>query len=181
MPAALPIGFPPPTEVGVIEVKHYPEYRAVTYTHTGDVRQATRVAFDPLFQHISSNQIAMTTPVEARYLGEESAHLDSPSTAEVSFLYPSPNIIPHRIDAGVKVTDYPAMTAVSTGIQGAYSWESYQTHLLKLLDWLAQNPQYEMAGPPRRLLYNSPMTPESLKRSEVQIPIVPVGINLKKY
>lgn len=173
MPAALPLGFPPPTEVGVIEVKQYPAYRAVTYTHAGELQQATRFAFDPLFQHISSNQIAMTTPVEARYLGNSPAQIDSPTTAEVSFLYPDPNITPQRVDAGVKITDTPPLTVVSIGIQGAYTWESYQTNLRRLQDWLAQNPQHEIAGSPRRLLYNSPMTPESIKRSEVQIPIVP--------
>ncbi|TAE56276.1 MAG: hypothetical protein EAZ88_04455 [Oscillatoriales cyanobacterium] len=63
----LPSGFPEPANIGVIEVKQYPQYRAVTYTHAGDLRQATGIAFNPLFQHISNNQIAMTTPVEARY------------------------------------------------------------------------------------------------------------------
>lgn len=172
MSAALPVGFPQPTEIGEIEVKQYPEYRAVTYTHTGEAQQATGVAFNPLFQHISSNQIAMTTPVEARYLESSPAQIDSPNTVEVSFLYPNPDINPQQIDAGVKVTDYPAMTVVSAGIQGAYTWESYQINLRRLQDWLAENPQYQVAGSPRRLLYNSPMTPESMKRSEVQIPIL---------
>ncbi|MCT7952271.1 heme-binding protein [Ancylothrix sp. C2] len=164
MPAGLPIGFPPPTEDGIIELKFYPEYRAVTYTHTGQPQYATRAAFDPLYQHISSNQIAMTTPVEARYLEQKTA-------VEVSFLYPNSNINPQTIDPNVKVTDYPAMTVISAGIQGAYSWENYQSTLQELQNWLHQHPEYNIVGPPRRLLYNSPMTPEPMKRSEVQIPV----------
>lgn len=167
----LPIGFPPPTETGLIEIKQYPEYRAVTYTHNGEVQQASRVAFNPLYQHISNNNISMTTPVEVRYYGDLPVQIDSYTHADVSFLYSDPKISPTSIAPNVKVTDYPPMTVVSIGIQGAYTWESYQIHLQKLETWLNQHPEYKIVGESRRFLYNSPMTPESLKRSEVQIPI----------
>ncbi|WP_199314039.1 heme-binding protein [Planktothrix sp. FACHB-1365] len=165
--ASLPDGFPQPTPVGVIEVKQYPAYRGVTYLHQGDLTQATRRAFNPLFQHISSNNISMTTPVEARYLQES----ESINQAEVSFLYSHPEITPQQIQSDVNVTDTPTMKVVSIGIQGAYTWESYQIHLQRLKNWLKQHPEYEIIGSPRRLFYNSPMTPEHLKYSEVQIPI----------
>ena len=99
---ALPSGFPEPAQIGVIEVKQYPQYRAVTYTHAGDLRQATGIAFNPLFQHISNNQIAMTTPVEARYTAT-SEQIDAVPQAEVSFLYPAPNIAPSSVNFGVEV------------------------------------------------------------------------------
>ena len=94
----LPSGFPEPAQIGVIEVKQYPQYRAVTYTHAGDLRQATGIAFNPLFQHISNNQIAMTTPVEARYTAT-SEQIDAVPQAEVSFLYPAPNIAPSSVNS----------------------------------------------------------------------------------
>ncbi|MCC3595345.1 MULTISPECIES: heme-binding protein [unclassified Microcoleus] len=166
----LPSGFPEPANIGVIEVKQYPQYRAVTYTHAGDLRQATGIAFNPLFQHISNNQIAMTTPVEARYTAN-SEQIDAIPVAEVSFLYPAPNIAPSSVNPAVEVTDTSPMTVVSIGVRGAYSWESYENNLSQLKDWLQQHPEYEIAGPPRRFFYNSPMTPESTKISEVQIPI----------
>ena len=184
MPAPFPIGFPPPTEAGVIEIKQYPEYRAVTYTHEGEAQIATRVAFNPLFEHISRNEIAMTAPVEARYYDRSSIPVDAPIDApidapehrvEVSFLYAHPEIAPQSIDPRVKVVDYPAMMAVSIGLVGPYTWESYQTNLQGLRAFLAENPKYEVVGPPRRLLYNSPMTPAAIKRSEVQITIAIVG------
>lgn len=164
MCASLPQGFPEPTQVGVIEIKHYPQYRAVTYTHTGDLTQATQVAFNSLFQHITSNNIAMTTPVEARY------DMNG-SQAEVSFLYSTPQIQPQQVQSNVEVTETSPMTVVSIGIKGAYSWENYEIHLQQLKEWLEQHPEYQRIGSPRRLLYNSPRVPESLKYSEVQIPI----------
>jgi len=165
--ATFPEGFPPPTPVGVIEVKQYPAYRGITYVHQGDLTQATRQAFNPLFQHISANNIAMTTPVEARYLQE----FEGQNQAEVSFLYSHAEITPEQIQSNVNVTDTPRMKVLSIGIQGAYSWESYQVHLQRLKNWLKQHPEYEIVGSPRRLFYNSPMTPKNLKYSEVQIPI----------
>ncbi|MEL7037877.1 MAG: heme-binding protein [Cyanobacteria bacterium J06592_8] len=163
MSTSLPEGFPEPTQAGVVEIKSYPAYRGVTYSHAGDITQATKEAFNPLFQHISSNNIAMTTPVEARY--------KDASQADVSFLYSSPQISPQQVQANVEVVDTQEMMVVSIGIQGAYTWESYETHLQKLQDWLQQYPEYQVVGVPRRLFYNSPMTPESLKYSEVQIPV----------
>ena len=171
MSASLPKGFPQPTEVGTIEVKQYPSYRAVTYTHDGDLQAANRVAFNPLFEHISNNQIAMTTPVEARYTVTSNTPNGDDNRAEVSFLYGAPTIAPSSVKPGVKVIDNQPMTVVSIGVQGAYTWESYETNLQKLKDWLEQHPEYEVVGPPRRLFYNSPMTPESIKMSEVQIAI----------
>ena len=167
---ALPNGFPQPAQIGVIEVKQYPQYRAVTYTHAGDLRQATGIAFNPLFQHISNNQIAMTTPVEARYTGT-SEQIDAAPVAEVSFLYPAPNIAPSSVNSAVEVTDTSPMTVVSIGVGGAYTWESYENNLSKLKDWLQEHPEYEIVGSPRRFFYNSPMTAEATKISEVQIPI----------
>ncbi len=166
--ADLPQGFPQPTPIGVIEVKQYPAYRGVTYLHSGDLTQATRAAFNPLFQHISSNNISMTTPVEARYLEAETIN----PQAEVSFLYSHPEITPQQVQNNVEVTDTPAMTVVSIGVQGAYNWQSYQINLQRLQIWLKSHPEYTIIGAPRRLFYNSPMTPEDLKYSEVQIPIV---------
>lgn len=168
MAASFPQGFPQPTPIGVIEVKQYPAYRGVTYLHSGDLTQATRAAFNPLFQHISSNNISMTTPVEARYLEDGNFN----PQAEVSFLYSHPEITPQQVQGDVEVKNTPAMTVVSIGVQGAYTWESYQMNLQRLQTWLKSHPEHTIVGAPRRLFYNSPMTPEDLKYSEVQIPIV---------
>ncbi len=174
--APLPEGFPSPTPAGKIEVKQYPAYRSGTVSYKGELAKATGAAFEPLYRHISSNQIAMTAPVEARYplvtLQESPrGNPDQRGQVEVSFLYRSPEIQPQQIAQEIKVEDHGPITVVSIGIRGPYSYASYQQHLEQLGQWLDQHPSYTVAGPPRRFFYDSPFIPDPLKRSEVQIPI----------
>ena len=65
--APWPEGFPELTAPNQIEVKQYPSYRAATYQTRGELSQAANQAFSPLYQHISTNNISMTAPVETRY------------------------------------------------------------------------------------------------------------------
>ncbi len=176
MSAPLPIGFPPPTPAGKIEIKHYPAYRSGTYIYNGQLSQAANAAFEPLYRHISSNNIPMTAPVETRYpiitLQEgQSGRADEVGQAEVSFLYRDKDVHPQNVAQGIQVEDHPAMTVVSIGLQGAYTFTSYQQNLERLREWLRQHPHHTVSGPPRRFFYDSPFTPDALKFSEVQIPI----------
>jgi len=180
MSAPLPEGFPPPTASGKIEVKQYPAYRAGTITYQGQLSQATNAAFEPLYRHISSNNIAMTAPVETRYplvtLQEaEEGKPDEQGQAQVSFLYRSLDTQPQQLATGIKVENHAPMTIVSIGIKGPYNYASYQQHIEQLREWLAQHSEYTVAGLPRRFFYDSPFIPDALKRSEVQIPIHRVG------
>ncbi len=174
--APLPEGFPSPTPAGKIEVKHYPAYRSGTIHYQGQLSQAAEASFSPLFSHISANHISMTAPVEARYpastlwVGKE-AQPDQQGEAEVSFLYRSPDINPTQIAPGIRVEDTAAMTVVSIGVQGSYSYASYQQHIQQLHNWLIQHPAYRVVGAPRRFFYDSPFVPDALKRSEIQVPI----------
>jgi SOUL heme-binding protein len=174
--APLPDGFPPPTSAGKIEVKQYPAYRSGTYTYKGKLSQAANESFDPLFKHISSNDISMTAPVEARYPSVTLEKLpnsnpDEVGQAEVSFLYRNQDIQPKQIAEGIKVENHPSITVVSIGVSGPYTYASYQENLARLRDWLAKHPSYVVTGSPRRFFYDSPFTPDPFKRSEVQIPI----------
>ena len=177
MSAPLPIGFPPPTAAGKIEIKHYPAYRSGTYTYVGPLSQAANAAFEPLYRHISSNNIPMTAPVETRYPiitlqeGQSGNALEEVGQAKVSFLYRDTDVHPQNIAQGIQVEDHPAMTVVSIGLQGAYTFTSYQQNLERLREWLRLHPNYTVSGPPRRFFYDSPFTPDVLKYSEVQIPI----------
>lgn len=171
MSAPLPVGFPTPTPHNQIEVKQYPAYRSGTYTYEGNLSDATRNSFNPLFQHISNNNIAMTTPVEARYPRETINQPLQNGKAKVSFLYNNDGINPQQIARDIQVEDHPPMLVVSLGVQGAYGYQSYLGHIAKLKQWLAEHPEYEIAGEPREFLYDSPYTPSPLKRREVQIPI----------
>jgi hypothetical protein len=174
--APLPDGFPQPTPSGKIEVKQYPAYRSGTYSYTGKLSQAANESFTPLFQHISSNGISMTAPVEARYpiatLEElPSSKPDEVGQVEVSFLYRNKDVQPKQIAEGIKVENHSAITVVSIGVSGPYTYAAYQENLARLRNWLAEHPSYVATGLPRRFFYDSPFTPDAFKRSEVQIPI----------
>ncbi|MEM1369168.1 MAG: heme-binding protein [Cyanobacteria bacterium P01_H01_bin.15] len=170
--APLPKGFPAPTTDGEIEVKQYPEYRAATVKVTGNLARASSQGFSPLFQHISSNDISMTAPVETRY---PTATLQNETLTEgeakVSFLYRSLDIVPKEIAQDIEIEDIPAMVVVSIGVKGGYDYEIYLDSLERLQSWLAEHPQYEVTGPPRRLFYDGPFIPDAWKRSDIQIPI----------
>lgn len=178
--APLPDGFPPPTPAGVIEVKHYPAYRSATLTYQGRLDSAAEAAFNPLFRHISQNNISMTAPVEARYplttlwAGKEGQSPEE-GEAEVSFLYRHPDVSPQLVDQGIRVESTAPMTVVSVGVQGNYNYVSYQQHVEQLRSWLTQHPEYKVVGSPRRFFYDSPFIPDALKRSEIQVPIQKVG------
>lgn len=171
MSAPLPAGFPGITPKDHMELKQYPAYRSGTYLYEGNLSNATSFAFDPLFRHISSNQISMTAPVEARYPQAILTGTIASGKAKVSFLYQNPGITPQKLDANIIVEDHPAMLVLSLGVQGAYGFNSLAEHVAKLTTWLQQHPEYEIAGEPRELLYDSPFTPDPLKRREVQIPV----------
>jgi len=169
--AELPKGFPAPTPAGVIEIKQYPPYRSATVRLEGMLAGAASTAFNPLFAHISSNGIAMTSPVEARY---PTLTLEEPQLygqAEVSFLYGSQEIPPGQTAQGVVVQDHPSMIVLSLGLAGEYSWERFQQSARELQAWLVEHPEYQICGSARRFLYDSPFVASERKRSEVQIPV----------
>ncbi|MEL4895736.1 heme-binding protein [Crocosphaera sp. Alani8] len=169
--APLPAGFPTPTDPDKIEIKQYPAYRAATYNYSGNLSEAGNQAFSSLFQHISNNNISMTAPVETRYPLSTLESNEKTGEATVSFLYRNTDIYPQEIADNITVEDIPAMTVVSLGLQGGYSYESYQQGVEKLKNWLLKNPSYQMVGQPRRLFYDGPYKPDATKRSEIQIPV----------
>ncbi|HEY9711523.1 MAG TPA: heme-binding protein [Oculatellaceae cyanobacterium] len=174
--APLPEGFPPLTADGKIEVKQYPAYRSATVRYSGELSMAANRAFDPLYRHISSNNISMTAPVEARYPVStlEADEVSAPNErgeALVSFLYRSTDIYPTEIAQNIQVEDIAAMTVVSLGLKGSYDYSSYQKNIERLREWLAQHPEWTVVGSPRRFFYDAPYVPEPAKRSEIQIPI----------
>ena len=169
--APLPVGFPSLTAPDKIEIKQYPAYRAATYHYSGNLSEAGSQSFSPLFQHISSNNISMTAPVETRYPLSTLESNEKTGEATVSFLYRNTDIYPQEIADNIRVEDIPAMTVLSLGLKGSYSYESYQQGLEKLKNWLSENPSYKMVGKPRRLFYDGPYKPDATKRSEIQIPV----------
>jgi len=164
MEAELPVGFPAPTPVREIELKQYPAYRSASAT-VG--LMGSGVAFWKLFLHISSNDIAMTAPVEMTY--EEGKR--GLRETKMSFLYGDPALGAVGPDGKVEVADADANWVVSLGCRGQESEGRLAEARTELLNWIATQPELEAAGPPRVMGYNSPMVRGNKRYFEVQVPV----------
>ncbi|MHC4985002.1 MAG: heme-binding protein [Planctomycetota bacterium] len=166
----LPDGWPEPSLPGLIRIKRYPVSRAAWV----EQRDGQNGQFRILFRHIQRQQIAMTAPV---IMGYDRATADDPEamtgSESMAFLYRSED----QNEAGqfgpVTVRDDPPLTMVSVGVQGGYTTDNFRRAAAQLTDWLAERPQWQVAGPPRVLAYNSPFVIGPLKYAEVQIPVDP--------
>ncbi|MFM1872796.1 MAG: hypothetical protein RL398_2218 [Planctomycetota bacterium] len=165
MEAELPVGFPGPQAVGEIELREYPAYRMARTAMRGG---GSMGAFWPLFRHIESNGIAMTTPVQMDWNDDP----ERPRPVNMAFLYGAPGITPGKVDKGVEVVEVPAATALSIGAIGDDRRDRVEAMGARLQAWLAApDCRYEAAGPLRTMGYNSPMVPRDQRYFEVQLPI----------
>lgn len=161
--AELPAGVPGFAVLDEIEVRTYPTYRMVKTAMKG----GSMGAFWPLFNHIKENEIAMTTPVQVDYAEDGERQRE----ASMAFLYGSPDLGPLRKDGAVEVVDVPALTVVTLGSRG-YDRKSRVEELRdRLQAWLADHPEWEVAGPMRTMGYNSPSVAGNRRYFEVQIPV----------
>ncbi len=176
----------------------------VTGKATQTPEQGRNSTFWPLFKHIESRQIAMTAPVEMDYRGQTTTAASDAGTETTSrgrsmatgsawsnghnrppegddanwsmaFLYRTQENGPTGEDGVVKVYDAPEVMVISIGQRGSYSKSRREEGIRLLREWLAQNPQWEEAGPPRGLLYNDPFTLPWNLWSETQIPVKLAG------
>lgn len=163
--ASTPQGFPKWTPVGEIRVQRYPKYRAAsTKMFSGEMS-----AFWTLFNHIESNAIKMTAPVEMSYEQSES---NEPCETNMAFLYANTEVGQTGPDGSVTVTDVPPATFVSIGVHGETTPEAVAEAAAHLRGWLADHADgYQASGNLRVLGYNSPMIPRNKRYFEVQIPV----------
>lgn len=171
--APLPEGFPPPGPVGEICVKRYPAYRGAWTEAHGDLDRAQNRMFFPLFNHIQQQKVEMTAPVEIRYPADMSDGDLREGSMSMAFLYGKSSLGRPGREGAVEVRDEGPVTVVSIGLRGPYTSESMAAALKKLEAWLADHPEYERAGEPRRLAYNGPDVPAARLYSEAQIPVKP--------
>lgn len=171
----LPVGYPPPTPPGAIELKKYPPIRRAEKSGSMAPDIGMNFAFFPLFNHIKNRDIEMTSPVEMDYLGtsdwDRRGVGRAPDQWIMSFLYREPSNGPTGEDRSVRVVDTDAVTVVSLGLRGRYSWEKARDGIATLQRWLAEHPQWRQAGDARSLYYNGPDRRTRDLWAEVQIPI----------
>ncbi|QDT35821.1 heme-binding protein [Stratiformator vulcanicus] len=169
----LPVGYPPPTPPGVIEIKQYPKVRRATVGGKGksalDPMRGTTGAFWPLFAHIKSRGIAMTAPVELDYSDLDDA--DGEIEWSMSFLY-------RRLDQGptndgviVDVVDAEPVTVISIGHRGDMDGEALQAGLQELREAIEKSEKWQVAGDPRTMGYNGPNIPRKNRWWEIQLPV----------
>lgn len=162
--AAVPVGFPEPTLVGEIEIKRYPAYRMARATMGAGGTIPENLAFWALFQHIQSNEISMTAPVEMGY-GERGTE------ASMAFLYGAPEIGELGKDGRVEVVDVPAQVTVSLGMRGSRQTSRIEAATRALRSWIDAQPGWNADGDVRVLGYNSPSVRGNRQYFEVQIPV----------
>ena len=163
--AELPQGFPLPTPVREIELKQYPAYRSVSANLGG---AGSGVAFWKLFAHITTNDIAMTTPVEMSYKSESGVL----SEAKMAFLYGDPETGDVGRAGLVEVEDANAGWVVSMGCRGVETQAKLKQSYGYLTAWVDGQPDLEVGGDMRVMSYNSPMVRGNQRYFEVQVPVL---------
>ena len=164
--AKLPEGFPRPSVVGKIVIKQYPVLRQVR-VDKGDNSDSMFMA---LFNHIKKHDIAMTAPVEISF--EQNSPEVEMEREAMAFYYQNRRLGLLGMDDGVEVAETEKGLYLSIALRGGYDDPRFAKSAKQLADWLREHEnEYEQAGPPRALAYNSPFMLGFLKYSEVQIPI----------
>lgn len=151
----------PPTAPGVAEFKTLPAGVLLKSTGRGNYFEESNRLFRPLFNYISSQKIAMTTPVEAQI--DQAAMYFWVAPSEVA------KVAGDR--AGVEVIRLPARQVASLGARGGYGRENFEQTRDKLRAWLETQPEVEATGEAYAVYWHGPFTPWFAKRSEVHIPV----------
>ena len=151
----------PPSPVGAPELKTLPAGVLLKATGKGNYFDQANGLFRPLFNYISSHDIAMTTPVEAKI--DDAAMFFWVAKSERAKVAGSAN--------GVEVVEIPERGVASLGARGSYSAQNFSKTSDELLVWLATRQDVEAAGAPYAVYWSGPFTPGFLKRFEVHVPV----------
>ncbi len=150
-----------PTDVGVSELKTLPAGVLLKAQGQGNYFSESNRLFRPLFNYISTHNIAMTTPVEAKI--DDAAMYFWVAENERSKVAGS--------GSGVEVLEIPERRVASLGARGSYSASNFSKTRDALVAWLTAQPGLEAAGPAYGVYWNGPFTPGFMKRFEVHVPV----------
>lgn len=161
--AELPDGVSGFQALDELELRAYPTYRLVRTK----MRGRSTAAFWPLFRHIQSHDIAMTTPVQIDYRSDGA----QPREASMAFLYGSRALGATGREGSVEVVDVPATNVITVGSRGLARPDRIAAMRSRLEGWIARSPVWRSAGPMRVMEYNSPFVRGDRRYFEVQIPV----------
>lgn len=150
------------TPVGKIVVIDLPKRLALEANSKGSYFDSDNGLFRKLFRYISSNDVAMTTPVEADIKPGKMRFFVGKKDA-------SKNL---QSNNSVDVITLPKRKVISIGIRGGYSKENFFKNKKRLEIWLSKNKQFTKDGVAYGVYWNGPFVPGFFKRSEVHIPII---------
>ena len=151
----------PPTESGRTELKTLPAGVLLKRAGPGNYFEQSNRLFMPLFRYIQRHNISMTMPVEARI-----------ENAEMYFWVAQKEVAKVAGDEdGVVVERIPERRVASLGARGSYSRANFDSARERLLGWVRQQGQLEIAGEAYAVYWNGPFTPGFLRRYEVHVPV----------
>ncbi len=149
------------TPVGTIKILNLPERTALEASSKVSYFDENNGLFRKLFRYISTNDIAMTTPVEADI-----------TPGKMRFFVGAEDLEKKLADSNeVKIKSVPTIKVVSIGIRGGYTKARFLENEKKLYHWLTENKKFEKAGESYGVYWNGPFVPRLLKRSEIHLPI----------
>ncbi|MDG2169086.1 MAG: heme-binding protein [Opitutales bacterium] len=150
-----------PTKPGIIEQKELPAGRLLESRGNGSYFGSSNDLFGPLFRYIQKNDIAMTTPVEARI---------DPGT--MYFWVSTTQVEKASSDASnVRVIDVPKRRVVAHGARGSYNSENFEETKNALMKWIDGQSDIEIVGKPFAVYWDGPFKPWFMKTYEVQVEI----------
>lgn len=170
----LPVGYPPPTPPGAIDLKSYPLVRRAEVSGRGSPDRGMNAAFWPLFEHIKSHDIAMTSPVEMDYPDLDAQSRPEPQAWSMAFLYRTPEMNRPGVEGEVIVRDAAPMTVIAVGLKGDYSMALVRKGMDEIEAWMESQQTWKFNGPWRSLYYNGPALFWWNKWAEVQRPVMRV-------
>jgi len=153
----------PPTPPDATELKTLPAGTQAKATANGSYFEQSGRLFRPLFNYISTNDIQMTVPVEARI--EDAAMSFWVDPADLTKVRPP--------GKGVEIVTLPERQVAAQGYRGGYSRENFEKVRTRLLAWVESRTDVEAAGPAYAVYWNGPFTPWFIKHFEVHVPVRP--------
>jgi len=149
------------TPVGKIIVIDLPNRTALEATSQSGYFDSDNGLFRKLFKYISSNDVSMTTPVEAEI-----------NPGKMRFFVGQKDLQKKLVsNKSVKVVKVPKQKVLSIGIRGSYTKEAFFKNKKALEIWLSKNKTFTQSGEAYGVYWNGPFVPGFFKRSEIHIPI----------
>jgi hypothetical protein len=151
-------------KIGNLEIRDYPASVHAQVTLSGSANMVGNKAFGPLVGYISSNKIAMTSPVIQERNEDQ---------WNVSFVMPAgmnAEELPQPKNGELRIRDVSAHLAGATTWSGSWKYSEVEKRgeeMVKQLIGLG----YQVSGEPRWARYDPPWKPWFLRRNEVIVPI----------